>query len=67
VNRLKGGPDFINKLKTVEEEADETLYWLKIMQKTGFVTDERIQPIYKEVNEIIAMTVASLKTMRNKL
>jgi four helix bundle protein len=64
--RAKSAPDFINKLKIVEEEADETLYWLEIIQDSGLSSPERIYPIRKETDEIISIIVASLKTLRNK-
>lgn len=56
----------INKMKIVEEESDETLYWLELLVETGLVSKEQIQDLYKETNEILAMTVASLKTLRTR-
>ena len=64
--RAKSTPDFINKLKIVEEEADETHYWLEILEEAGLMTPERIAPIKAETNEIISMVVASIKTLRSK-
>jgi len=64
--RAKSKPDFINKLKIVEEEADETHYWLELMEESHLVSASRVQPLKKEVNEIIAMIVASIKTLRAK-
>jgi four helix bundle protein len=64
--RAKSAPDFINKLKIVEEEADETLYWLEIIQDSGLCSHERINPIRKETDEIISIIVASLKTLRTR-
>ena len=64
--RAKSTPDMINKLKIVEEEADETQYWLEILTEAGLVPQEQISSIYKETDEILAMTVASLKTLRNR-
>jgi four helix bundle protein len=65
--RAKSAPDFINKLKIVEEEADETLYWLEIIQDSGLISPERINPIRKETDEIISIIVASLKILRSKV
>ena len=62
--RAKSTPDMINKLKIVEEEADETQYWIEILTESGLVPAEQISPIYKETDEILAMTVASIKTLR---
>jgi four helix bundle protein len=64
--RAKSTADMINKLKIVEEEADETQYWLEILIEAGLVPQEQIGSIYKETDEILAMTVASLKTLRNR-
>ena len=55
----------INKLKIVEEESDETPYWLEILVESELVQQEQVADTYKETNEILAMTVASIKTLRN--
>ena len=47
-------------------EADETEYWLEILVEAGLAPEEQIANIYKETDEILAMTVASLKTLRNR-
>jgi four helix bundle protein len=56
----------INKLKIVEEESDETQYWLELLVETGLASQEQIAIIYKETDEILAMTVASIKTLRTR-
>jgi four helix bundle protein len=62
--RAKSSPDMINKMKVVEEESDETEYWLEILVEAGLVPQNQVASIYKETDEILAMTVASLKTLR---
>ena len=62
--RAKSSPDMINKMKIVEEESDETQYWLEVLVEAGFASQDQISNIYKETDEILAMTVASLKTLR---
>ncbi len=64
--RAKSTPDFINKLKIVEEEADETYYWLEILEESGLINTARVESLKKEVNEILSIVVASIKTMRAK-
>jgi len=64
--RAKSIADMINKLKIVEEEADETQYWLEILVESGITSEKELAEIYKETSEIVAMTVASIKTLRNK-
>ena len=64
--RAKSTADFVNKLKIVEEEADETLYWLELIVETNMIPKSRLQPLLQEANEIVAITVASIKTQRQK-
>ena len=64
--RAKSTADMINKLKIVEEEADETLYWLELLIESNLVPEHRLSELVAEVDEILAMTVASIKTLRTK-
>ena len=64
--RGKSLPDFINKLKIVEEEADETLYWFEMLEESGFVKKERLEPLKKETNEILSIVVSSIKTAQSR-
>jgi four helix bundle protein len=64
--RAKSSADFIHKLKIVEEESDETLYWLEMLEESGLVTSKRIAILRKETNEILSMVVSSIKTLRAK-
>jgi four helix bundle protein len=62
--RAKSTADMINKLKIIEEESDETTYWLELIAEAGYLPQEKVSPLAKETNEITAMTVASIKTLR---
>ena len=62
--RAKSTADMINKMKIVEEESDETAYWLEFLVEAEIVQQTQIAEIYKETNEILAMTVSSIKTLR---
>ena len=62
--RAKSRRDFINKLKIVEEETDETLYWLELIGDCGLVKPDKIEGLKKEANELLAIFVTSLKTAR---
>ena len=64
--RAKSTPDMINKLKIVEEEADETAYWLEVFTESKILNHTQVDALAKETDEILAMTVASLKTLRGK-
>jgi four helix bundle protein len=64
--RAKSTADMINKLKIVEEESDETEYWFELLIEAGLVTESQIREVYKETDEILSMTIASIKTLRNR-
>jgi len=64
--RAKSVPDIINKLKIVEEESDETLYWLEMLCEADLIPQTRLADLMSEVNEILAMTVVSIKTLRQR-
>ena len=56
--------DFIAKLGIVEEEADETGFWLDLLGECGFATASALAPLSREANELLAITVASIRTAR---
>lgn len=64
--RAKSRADFISKLGNVEEEADETLYWLEVLIEAGKVKESRVADLMREGNEILAMVCASLTTARSR-
>ena len=64
--RAKSTADLINKLKIVEEEADETLYWQEVLIEAGLVSEVQLSDLMAETNEILAMIVASIKTLRSR-
>jgi four helix bundle protein len=64
--RAKSTADLIAKLSIVEEEADETLYWLELLIASRLITVEKLNNLMQETSEILAMTVASIKTLRQK-
>ena len=67
VCRAKSDKDFINKMKIVEEECDETIYWLEIIEESGLAKIEVVTPLKREAKEILAMIVASINTMSKNL
>ena len=63
----KSTKDFINKLKIVEEELDETLYWLEIITIQKMINPELLEDLMKENQELLAIIISSIKTSRKKL
>jgi four helix bundle protein len=65
--RAKSMADFVYKLKICEEEADETQHWLELLLEFNKDFEQRIIPLHKECDELVAIFVASIKTMRRKM
>ena len=63
----KSDKDFLNKLKMVEEELDETLHWLEIIMETEMMKPERLQDLHNECHELLKIIVSTNITMRNKI
>jgi four helix bundle protein len=64
--RAKSIADMISKLSTVEEEADETAFWMEMLVDSGKAAVQRTAKLRRETGEILAMTVVSVKTLRNR-
>jgi len=62
--RAKSNPDFINKLRIVEEECDESLFWMELLVDNNLVRTGRLDQLMKEANELLAIVVSSAKTAR---
>ena len=64
--RARSTADMIAKLKIVEEEADETLYWLELLVEANIMPETRLAALVDETNQVLAMIVASIKTLRKR-
>jgi len=64
--RAKSRADFINKLKIVEEESDESLFWLEFIADLNLMDFKLLENLLKEANELVAIFTAAIKTSKNK-
>ncbi|MBU6399587.1 MAG: four helix bundle protein [Verrucomicrobia bacterium] len=62
--RAKSKADFISKMGNVEEEADESGYWLELLVDAGKVSPRQASSLLEEANELVAIAVASINTAR---
>ena len=62
--RAKSTADFLNKLKIVEEEVDESIYWLELLLEVLGSRKQKIQILKEEAKELLAIVVASIKSTR---
>ena len=62
--RARSAADFIAKMGIVEEEIDESIYWMELLVESGIINTKDTQDLMKEANELLAITVSSIKTAR---
>ena len=67
VCRCKSDPDFIAKLGTSIEEADETGYWLEVLVEAGEVQPTAARDLLREADELTRIFVASRETIRKRV
>jgi four helix bundle protein len=60
--RARSRADFVAKLAIVEEEADETVYWVELLTQSGIMKASRIEKLTKEADELVAIITAARKT-----
>lgn len=64
--RAKSTADFINKLKIVEEEIDESMYFLELLNSISSDYTDAITIMHREAEELLSITVASINTAKSK-
>ncbi len=62
--RGKSPADMIAKLAIVEEEADESIYWIELLIESEILPAHRLVELIDELNQIVAITVSSQQTLR---
>jgi len=64
--RAKSTADFIFKLTIVEEEADESIYWMELLVETDLVKRSSLADLIDEANQIVSIVVSSIKSLKRK-
>jgi four helix bundle protein len=64
--RARSNAEFLAKMGIVEEEADECAFWIELLIEGHVVKASRLSRLHTEINEITAMTVASIQTARRR-
>ena len=67
VCRARSDREFIAKMSIVIEESDETLFWLEIILQKEWVNKSQVDGIWKEGNELTAIFVSSMKTIKDRV
>ena len=63
----KSDKDFINKLKMVEEELDETKHWIDLIMRCQMQPTSRMEPLFQECSELLSIIVKSIVTTRTRI
>ncbi|HPG72953.1 MAG TPA: four helix bundle protein [Bacteroidales bacterium] len=59
--------DFIHKLAISQKECDESMYWLELLEATGFLSQEEYNSIKREAQELLKLLRSSILTTKQKL
>jgi four helix bundle protein len=62
--RARSRAEFVAKLGIVLEEADETVFWLELLQESGILTTQKLGPLAQEARELTSIFVASICTAK---
>jgi len=62
--RARSNADFIAKMGIVEEETDESIYWIEMLVDAELVKAKRVESLLDEANQILSMVVSSINTAR---
>jgi len=65
--RAKSDADFIHKLESVLQEADETAYWLELLVRAEIVPAKKLEALRKEIDEIIAILVTIVTKVKKRI
>ena len=65
--RARSKADFVNKMGLVEEEADESRFWLEMLIEASLLPAASVQNLVREADELTAIAASSRKTARSKV
>ena len=65
--KAQSNADFYTKLTIALKEANETLYWLRLMYATDFLTEKEFTSLETDAKELVAILVSITKTLKNKI
>ena len=65
--RAQSAADFVAKMHIVQEEADESLYWMELLTEARILAKPRVESLMEEARELVAIIVASINTARRKV
>lgn len=64
--RARSRKEFLAKMGIVEEESDESSFWLELLLEAGLATSGRVAELRDEAKQLVAITIASIRTARER-
>ena len=64
--RARSNAEMVSKIETALQELDESVYWMELLIASNIVTAEKLKPLMKEADELIAMAVAAARTIKRR-
>lgn len=65
-SRARSDAELKSKLGIVEQELDESLLWMELLVESGIIELAKLADLIQEANELLAMTVAAIRTMKSR-
>jgi four helix bundle protein len=53
-------------MATVEEETDESMYWMELIVEAGLMSQATISDLYREADELLAIVVSSIRSAKRR-
>jgi four helix bundle protein len=64
--RARSHADFEYKLSLVEEEADESFYWMELIVDSNLMAIDKVENIMQEANELVAIFASAIITLKKR-
>ena len=65
--RARSNAEMISKIETALQELDESIYWMELLIETQIVDPKPLAPLLQEADELIAMAVTAVRTIKNRM
>jgi four helix bundle protein len=65
-SRARSDAELKSKLGIVEQELDDSLLWMELLVESAIVDESKLKDLMKETNELLAMTVAAIRTIKSR-
>ena len=64
--RARSDAEMISKIETALQELDESVYWMELLVDAEIIKADRVAPLMREADELIAMSVTAVRTLKRR-